>query len=1043
MCIGDCSVGHSASEKYECLMMNVRGEREETSCGHLRSTASSSSRSSNTTADPNFAHPSTSRSTNMGGEQKLPSSSREMRNMAEKMRRDKLNYYISELAGIVPLGSGANKRIDKTSVLRLAANYIRMHKILRDDEEELGRIPQVLGSDITCNLLEAMGGFLLVVTSLGKVLYITEAVDQFFGHSQVDLLGHSIYSVIHPDDHEIFQQQLTQKENSRRSFFCRMMEKALSRNDPGRYEIIHVVGHLRPIPQSAGAVSSPCVLAPSPSGTNTSSDNDEDDELDIDGDCQALKVSLNRIGTHMLVSFVRVVKDRPITELSLVESTQDEYITRHGMNGKILYTDHRISFITGLMPTEVLGTSAFTYMHPDDMVWSIVAHKLMFTSTQGQGIVSYRLRCRDGSHVTLRSRGYLEVNKQTGQVDSFVCINTVLSVTEATSEIKNQRRKLLPLVVSQESDDHVSSISSTLPPELVTVLKQMINPETMQKMINSVDSFGENVESRNSEDLVFMPSDIPVQQYHNQKSSGILNKQEEGCKEANLFQDIPKRLQTFDALGSPYECLDNKSPELQRNRKIISDEGSVCGTSNKRTLADDSNIAVAKKFNYDNESYQTGSFQTQQYNSIISPHQCPPTSPLHREDENFPSDPGHYHDSTSFTLPKNLKNCVSGCYQQRNDHMISLGSHEQTRNVDMLLEGYSHDKSRDIHMPVNRDQNRNRVSPSPKTYNQTIRVNMQSPRTYDQSVRPDITSPLNYDHILSGNITSTDHCELGKSPPIISDSNQQTRIGNMPSSSIVQNRYGISIPSPGNYPQCSGSTGNFEQNRMNMTFSGSRKQNESYLINVPGSQQKYSSNVISPSCNYQPVEGNTITSTQDHSPSFSQNQFLPQYSQTSRVQSSQHPHQYQQQLVMEHPLSNTSLKHDLRLSSAPEFDIKLQRQQTVHNVGESETSHTSSLVNSSQCLPFGTTGISEIEGGLYRYPASSAALESGLSVQCSANFQLDSTHLSSETSLGHCQPSSVNPLQDHSITKDVSRQILSSRQFQHCHPHSQQGGDLL
>lgn len=28
---------------------------------------------------------------------------------------------------------------------------------------------------------------------------------------QVDLLGHSIYNVIHPDDHEIFQQQLIPK----------------------------------------------------------------------------------------------------------------------------------------------------------------------------------------------------------------------------------------------------------------------------------------------------------------------------------------------------------------------------------------------------------------------------------------------------------------------------------------------------------------------------------------------------------------------------------------------------------------------------------------------------------------------------------------------------------------------------------------------------------------------------------------------------------------------------------------------------------------
>jgi len=50
-----------------------------------------------------------------------------MRNLAEKMRRDKLNTYVSELSTIVPLVSESTKKVDKTSVLRLAANFIRMH----------------------------------------------------------------------------------------------------------------------------------------------------------------------------------------------------------------------------------------------------------------------------------------------------------------------------------------------------------------------------------------------------------------------------------------------------------------------------------------------------------------------------------------------------------------------------------------------------------------------------------------------------------------------------------------------------------------------------------------------------------------------------------------------------------------------------------------------------------------------------------------------------------------------------------------------------
>ena len=37
-------------------------------------------------------------------------------------------------------------------------------------------------------------------------------------------------------------------DTSRISFYCRLQEKPVSRNDHQRYEIIHVVGMLKPIP---------------------------------------------------------------------------------------------------------------------------------------------------------------------------------------------------------------------------------------------------------------------------------------------------------------------------------------------------------------------------------------------------------------------------------------------------------------------------------------------------------------------------------------------------------------------------------------------------------------------------------------------------------------------------------------------------------------------------------------------------------------------------------------------------------------------------
>lgn len=53
---------------------------------------------------------------------------REIRNKAEKQRRDKLNQSIEELASMVPPVVANNRKIDKTGVLRLTAHYLRAHQ---------------------------------------------------------------------------------------------------------------------------------------------------------------------------------------------------------------------------------------------------------------------------------------------------------------------------------------------------------------------------------------------------------------------------------------------------------------------------------------------------------------------------------------------------------------------------------------------------------------------------------------------------------------------------------------------------------------------------------------------------------------------------------------------------------------------------------------------------------------------------------------------------------------------------------------------------
>ncbi|KAI8430987.1 hypothetical protein MSG28_001080 [Choristoneura fumiferana] len=56
---------------------------------------------------------------------------REIRNKAEKLRRDKLNETITDLSQIVPPVVTASRKIDKIGILRLTAHFLRSHQYAR------------------------------------------------------------------------------------------------------------------------------------------------------------------------------------------------------------------------------------------------------------------------------------------------------------------------------------------------------------------------------------------------------------------------------------------------------------------------------------------------------------------------------------------------------------------------------------------------------------------------------------------------------------------------------------------------------------------------------------------------------------------------------------------------------------------------------------------------------------------------------------------------------------------------------------------------
>ncbi|KAF8771313.1 Aryl hydrocarbon receptor nuclear like protein [Argiope bruennichi] len=354
------------------------------------------------------------------------------RNVAEKQRRDKLNGYINELANIVPMISKSARRLDKTSILRLSAAHLRICKSSLNAnkmKKTFTWCPNFLSDDQIRDILESVDGFLIITATNGKILFTSRSVERYLGHQDIDMIGHSLYMFVHEKDVDDIKQKMKgmlaeclEKGSSRQSFECLMREKTQPRSEISTYQHVHFVG-----------------------GMTAADDPNEKPKSVI---------------THMFKAFVKIVDISPYNQLSLEDATADEYVTRHSLDGTIMYADHRLATITGHMPNEVIGLSAYEYIHKDDMAIALFAHHLMFSSDKGTGIIVYRLHTRDNRYIYLKSVGCLQYDSATSQVDHFVCINQQLGDSDGDLQLKYFFDRYIPQVKGSSTTMLLESVKA-------------------------------------------------------------------------------------------------------------------------------------------------------------------------------------------------------------------------------------------------------------------------------------------------------------------------------------------------------------------------------------------------------------------------------------------------------------------------------------------------------------------------------------------------------------------------------------------------------
>ncbi|CAH8643195.1 unnamed protein product [Heterobilharzia americana] len=137
-----------------------------------------------------------------------------------KRHRERLNSELEHLASLLPFEQNVIVKLDKLSILRLAVSYLRIkcyfHALSFDRLVTENRLVSHLYHcpfDLTriegeaC--LQALNGFIFIMSCDGEVFSVSRTVEHYLGFHQADILHQSVLELIHSEDREEFRKQLS------------------------------------------------------------------------------------------------------------------------------------------------------------------------------------------------------------------------------------------------------------------------------------------------------------------------------------------------------------------------------------------------------------------------------------------------------------------------------------------------------------------------------------------------------------------------------------------------------------------------------------------------------------------------------------------------------------------------------------------------------------------------------------------------------------------------------------------------------------------
>ncbi|NXG05181.1 NPAS2 protein, partial [Sakesphorus luctuosus] len=378
---------------------------------------------------------------------------RASRNKSEKKRRDQFNVLIKELSSMLP---GNTRKMDKTTVLEKVIGFLQKHNEV-SAQTEISEIQQdwkpsfLSNEEFTQLMLEALDGFIIAVTTGGSIIYVSDSITPLLGHLPCDVLDQNLLNFLPEQEHSEIYKMLSScmlmtdsassdylKTDNELEFYCHLLRGSLNPKEFPTYEYIKFVGNFR-----------------SYSNVPNSTCNGFDEAVP-----RAYRTSPGK--QICFVATVRLATPQFLKEMCVVEEPLEEFTSRHSLEWKFLFLDHRAPPIIGYLPFEVLGTSGYDYYHIDDLELLARCHEHLMQFGKGKSCC-YRFLTKGQQWIWLQTHYYITYHQWNSKPEFIVCTHMVVSY----ADVRVERRQEMGLeeVSSEAVSSALKDSGTSLDPE--------------------------------------------------------------------------------------------------------------------------------------------------------------------------------------------------------------------------------------------------------------------------------------------------------------------------------------------------------------------------------------------------------------------------------------------------------------------------------------------------------------------------------------------------------------------------------------------------